>query len=237
MKILVVAYNAFSKQNANGLTLKMLLDSFLPAQLMQFYCGTEFPDFDFCSSYFRATDFDILKSFVGRGGAGEIQKSTVSLATQVKQTTSKKRTWLTSFLKKNNYNYIFRSVREILWKFSPWGKKRMLSWVKKERPDAIFYMIGDNIFLDRLVLNISKKLCIPFVLYNAEAYRIVDERTRKGVERIFYKKLKKSYSKLASLASFTIYNCDYLRSYYEEKYKSKNGIVVYNSFQMRLVML
>ena len=38
-KIAVFSYNAFSDQNANGKTLKELLNGFSKEELAQFYCG------------------------------------------------------------------------------------------------------------------------------------------------------------------------------------------------------
>ena len=65
-KILVISRDCFSQTNANGKTLESLLNSFEKDELMQFYTGVNNPDFEFCDSYFRVTDMQMMKSFFKR---------------------------------------------------------------------------------------------------------------------------------------------------------------------------
>lgn len=229
MKVLVLAYNAFSDQNANGKTLKALLHAFSPDELAQFYCGPEAPDFSCCKQYFRATDADAMKAFFGKSRADRLSPVLAEQVDAASAPMSQKQGKLLTFLKKHNYNFLFRSIREFVWCVSPWGKKKFYQWVKEFSPDALLYMVGDSRYLDKLVMHAAKKYDLPVVLYNCEAYRLIDLKERKGIERRFYRKAEKQYARLLRQTNLVVYNCDYLRECYERKYGVRRSFVAYNA--------
>ena len=70
----------------------------------------------------------------------------------------------------------------------------------------------------------------PLVLYNGEAYRIIDCRERHGLERIYYRSCQKYYVQLAKEARLVIYNSEMLKQNYENKYVFfGESVVAYNS--------
>lgn len=222
MRLLVLSYNGFSNQNANGKTLKMLLHGFRPDELAQFYCGAELPDPDFCKFSFHITDKQMLQSFFGKktnpifdGGAVRTEPVTMQPSPMLSNT-----------VRKHNYNFALRWFREILWMMAPWGKKKLWKWIKEYQPQALFYMCGESIFFDRLVMRISEKYHIPIAVYNCEAFRIVDWRERRGMERSFYKAVEKSYLKLNKKASRHVFNCELLQEAYHKKYPSADREII-----------
>lgn len=214
MKLLIMSYNGFSDQNANGKTLKMLLNGFQSDELTQFYCGAELPDPDFCKYSFHITDKQMLQSFFGKKINPIFDADTVRMET----VTNKPSPMLSSTVRKHNYNFALRWIREILWLMAPWGKKKLWKWIEESHPQAIFYMCGESIFFDRLVMQVSEKYHIPIAMYNCEAYRIIDWRERRGIERSFYKAVEKSYMKLSRKAALHIFNCELLQEAYHVKY-------------------
>ena len=66
-------------------------------------------------------------------------------------------------------------------------------------------MVGDSVFMDKLVLSVAIKYDIPVVLYNCEAYRLVNIKERKRLESLYYRRAEKSYRKLLSPLRF-LYN-------------------------------
>ena len=67
MRILVISNNSFSKTENNGKTLCSIFSGFEPNELAQLYFGVgEEPNEEFCSNYYRVTEFDILKSIYSR---------------------------------------------------------------------------------------------------------------------------------------------------------------------------
>lgn len=229
MKLLVISRDCFSKINANGKTLESLLCSFKREELMQFYTGVDNPDFDFCDSYFRITDMQMMKSFM-KPPIVTVEKvyNTVTSNTGTEQI-SESKIWTS--LKKLNYNFAVRYFREILWKVSPRWKKKFYQWIEKEQPSAIVYMVGDSFYLDNLVLNISKRYNIPVILFNVEAYRIINCKERTGFDRLYNKKSERSYEKMQKQSALTIYNCNLLKESYQKFYAiiEENAQIAYNA--------
>lgn len=230
MKLLVISRDCFSDINANGKTLKSLLNAFSPIELAQFYTGREYPDFEFCTSYFRITDMQMLFSFWKKCDLVIGNNSIVDTYSKENINKGKSKFW--SFVKRLNYNYFFRYIREILWFLSPRWRKLFEYWLTKEQPTAILYMVGDSFFLDKMVKTISLKFNIPIILYNVEAYRIINCRKRFGFDKLYNLISERSYKKLQHLSSFTIYNCNTIAEAYKNFYKFTNEVsyIAYNSF-------
>lgn len=212
-KVLVIAYNSFSDTNANGKTIKSLLSSFSPNEIAQFYCGGEKPDWSVTHNYFQITDVMMLKSFYKKMNYTPKEETT---SIHISNTT---RTSKYDKLRKHNYNFALRFIREFLWKFSYRWRKEFIKWVEEFKPEAIFYMVGDSVFMDKLVLSVATKYNIPIVLYNCEAYRLVNLRERKGLESLYYRRSENSYRRLLKYNKLhVIYNSQYLKAGYEAFY-------------------
>jgi len=230
MKLLIISRDCFSKTNANGKTLESLLCSFKKEELMQFYTGVDNPDFGFCYSYFRITDMQMMKSFI-KSPVVTVEKVCNTVALNIKsEQTSELKIWAS--LKKLNYNFAVRYLRELLWKVSPRWKKKFYQWIEKEHPTAIMYMVGDSFYLDNLVLNISKRYNIPIILFNVEAYRIINCKERTGFDCLYNKKSERSYEKIQKQSALTIYNCNLLKESYQKFYSisEENAQIAYNAY-------
>lgn len=229
-KLLVISYSGFSDSNANGKTLKALLCKWKNHELAQFYCGAEFEDTDFCSTFFHVTDKQMLKSFYKKKNSRVVNANKVERNKEFGTLSNTNDNALSSRIRKYNYNFFFRTLREYLWKVAPWGKREYREWVSNFSPSAIFYMVGESWFMDKLVLKTAKRHKIPIILYNCEAYRIVNPKDRKGFDRYYYKKVEKSYRKLIKSSQKIIYNCEFLMDAYQKKYGVHNDeLVVHNS--------
>ena len=221
--LLLFSHNGLSDTNANGITIKNLLSAYAPEEKVQFYCDTAAPDFSAASGFFRVTDVQAVKAC--------LLKKYQHIFTQPTEKKSAQR--IGGALKKRRYNYALKWLREWLWRFSPWGHCLLRRWIAEQNPDAIVYMVGESHFMDKLVLKTCKKTKKPLVLYHAEAYRLVDLRTRKFLERTYYKKAQRLYQKLNRTAKLIIYNSEPLRQDYERKYPAQaETMVAYNSAQL-----
>ncbi|MGN0841515.1 MAG: glycosyltransferase [Candidatus Ornithospirochaeta sp.] len=227
--ILVISYNSFSLKNANGMTILSLMSAYSKDNLIQFCRSADEKNFDFARSYFCVTDREMLSSFFFkkvRGIYDRPQNRTESSNMDMSVSSAE----LSKGLRKNNYNFVLRWLRELLWIIAPWGKRKLLKWVKENNPQAIVYMVGESISNDIDVLRIAKKCRIPLVLYNCEGYRTIDIDERKGIEKLFYKTVEKSYKKLQRLSGLVIYNCGYIMNRYQAMYKApEKSIIAYNS--------
>lgn len=233
-KVLLFSHSGFSNENANGITMKNLLSAWSSDEKAEFYCDVQPPDFTAADNYFRVTDIQMLTAFVGKKTVHIFSANTEDAKAVKTQTTdecgNERARRIPPWLKKRKYNFGLKWLREILWIISPWGHHKLDEWIKQISPDVLVYMVGESIFMDRLVLRVCRMTQKPLVLYNGEAYRIIDCRERHGLERIYYRSCQKYYVQLAKEARLVIYNSEMLKQNYENKYVFfGESVVAYNS--------
>lgn len=231
-KILLFSHSGFSDEDANGITMKNLLSAWTPEEKAELYCDVQKPDYSVACQYFRLTDMQVMKSFLGKKSRlvldynGEPQQECDMKAEHLGESANRIPIWL----KKLKYNFLLKWVREYMRLWGPWGQKTLAQWIDSVSPAVLIYMVGESIFLDKLVLKTCEKTGKPLVLYNGEAYRIIELSKRKGLEKAYYRKVERSYAKLDRRASLVIYNSELLKAEYMKKYAHPaKTIVAYNS--------
>ena len=89
-KILVISYNAFSKEGANGRTLEFLVSGFAPDNVGQIYFSAEHPDFSVCNSFWQIEEKALLKAFIKMKKAGcEVKRDCVQASPEVEEKINK----------------------------------------------------------------------------------------------------------------------------------------------------
>lgn len=228
-RLMVFSHSGFSDSEANGITMKNLLSAFSPQEKAEFYMDVQPADHSAAHRYFRVTDAQMVKAFLGKKSRHifEFDPNAETSAEKKSGSSPKK---IPVWLKKQKYNFAVKWLREQLWAISPWGHRRLEAFIDEFRPDALVYMVGESIFLDKLVLKTCDRLQVPLVLYNGEAFRIIDLKTRRGLERAYYRRVEKLYERLSRRAAMVIYNCEMLREDYEARYPHcAQAMVAYNS--------
>ncbi|MCD8142136.1 MAG: hypothetical protein LUD83_02470 [Clostridiales bacterium] len=225
-KLLLFAHSGLSDEDANGRTMKALLQAWSPEELAEFYCDVQPPDFTAAAHYFRVTDTEMLKAFFGKRISNPKAPSNAPSRTAPNRDAAPR---ISPWLKRQKYNFILKWAREYLWVLSPWGHQRLRDWIRAFDPDVILYMVGESLFTDRLVLDVAKLTGKPLILYHGEAFRIIDLNRRKGLERAYYQAAEARYGQLADRASLILYHSEYLRQAYEAQYPAcADGMVAYN---------
>lgn len=228
-KLLLFSHSCFSDENANGITMKNLLAAWPPEEKAEFYCDARYPDFSAAHAYFRVTDMQAIRSFFGKKSR-HCFRGPESPGEAGQKPASPGKAGIPGWLKKHKYNFLLRWLREYAWILGPWGKQEFRQWLTEVAPDVLVYMVGESIFLDRLVLRVCQETGKMLVLYNSEAYRLIDLSQRRGLERAYYRCLQNQYRRLAERASLVVYNSDLLKADYEERYPATAaGMTVYNS--------
>lgn len=229
-KLLVFAHSGFSDSDANGITMKNLLSGFAPEEKAEFYLDVQGPDFSAAHRYFRVTDTQMVKAFLGKKAQHIFAYTDEAQASSAPKKSAGSPKKIPTWLKKQKYNFWLKWLREQLWGISPWGHRCLKQWIDDFSPDAVVYMVGESIFMDKLVLKTCRRKNVPLVLYNGEAFRIIDLKKRRGLERAYYRRVEKLYEKLNDRAAMVIYNCEMLRADYEAKYpRVGKPLIAYNS--------
>lgn len=201
MKILVVSHNCFSKLYNNGKTLESIFSSFSKDTLAQIYFTENMqPDFDFCTSYFKITDINVLKSLL-KGGAdcGEILLPN-DRDLNKKGSGSSKGSKLFRFAKSKIDHLVL--FRDILWSFNSWKSKSLLHWSEKINPDVIFYVGGNFGFSHDIAFSLSKKFQIPLVSYFTDDY-LIYPKSKNLFDRIQKIRMKNFYNKTVKYSSLS----------------------------------
>lgn len=161
MKILSIAYNPYNNNN-NSKTMRSFFDG-VPAKDMAMLYLESFSevDYGFCDAYYRITDQDVLKSILNLSfrthNTHPRVKSAVAERDKIMTVASKNKTGL-------------RVFRELLWKFGTWNTKELNNWIEEQKPDIIFTLFGNNLFVHDIVVDVARRYNIPFVAYYTDDY-------------------------------------------------------------------
>lgn len=237
-KILLFSHSGFSDENANGLTMKNLLSAWSAEEKAEMYCDVQPPDYSAAHRYFRLTDMQVIKAFCGKKDRYVLDRDDDMQCSKQANVEKKVRSTaqeIPAWLRKHHYNFVLKWIREYMRILGPWWQSELQKWIEEIDPDVLVYMVGESIFLDKIVLKTVQKTGKPLVLYNGEAFRIIDISLRKGIERAYYRKVESLYEKLDRAASLVIYNSEMLKKNYQEKYDHHaDSIVAYNSADIQL---
>lgn len=236
-RVLVVSYNALSKENANGRTMEFLVHAFSKENLAQLFFSNENPDFSVCDKYYRVTEKQLLEAFLKRkkvGGA--VFPAKIPKNAKVVKAPAGKLDRINSIAKKNKGSNMVKFLRNSLWSLTrkQWFNSALDEWICNFSPDVILTVSGKSSCFHNIVLNMAKKYSLPVVVYHCEDYCFKNMYPRSFMYGRYIKGLKKSVDKLMKYASLAIYNSDAIKELYSAEY-STPSMVAYMSTDMQPV--
>lgn len=217
-RILCVCFNGLKSSNSNGRTLQNLLYSVKKEDLAVFYCSNDISDYSECSSYYRVTDSDLIKSLCGKK-VGKIIKPT--------EVENNNKGSIYNYSKQNRRNQAIRYFRQKLWGLNLWQNNNFWKCIENFKPEVILLFSGNNAFLDKIAWQISKKYNIPIVLFNCESYYLQKLKYNTFFGRINRHFCDRVFKKTMSKVSGVIYNTEKLQKDYDKIFPNKNSIVFY----------
>ena len=215
MKVLIISHNPITTFDAMGKTMLTLFSDYTKEELCQLYIYPTVPDVDKFNSYFRITDKDVIKSyFKFKVSSKEIENEEIASANGKLFENEED----TSLYRNKKNKKPFRMVsRDLMWKFSKWYNKTLKKWIEREKPTHIFLAPGNQKFIYRIALKISKKYNLPIITYICDDYYFV--KKAKGLcGKIQQKGLKKITVKLLKNTSQIITICDNLKENYQNTF-------------------
>lgn len=226
-KILVISYNAFSKEGANGRTLEFLVSGFAPDNVGQIYFSAEHPDFSVCNSFWQIEEKALLKAFIKMKKAGcEVKRDCVQASPEMEEKINK----IAEKAKKNKRSSFVKFLRGVLWTLGRrrWDNVEFRKWVKEFSPEVVLTMSGKNACFHNIARKIAKRLGVPLAVYHCEDYCFKNTNPHSLGYRAYIRGLKRSVDRLMRCASLAIYNSDALRYLYEKHYNTPS-VVAYMS--------
>ena len=216
MKVLIISHNPICTYDNMGKTILSLFSCFKKEEICQLYVYPSMPDADRCSSWYRITDREVLKSLRPFAGApGEEISMPGEDCTDLKAGKSKK----DMTQEQESLLYI---IRDIVWRISGWYSGKLRSWLDREDPGVIFLTPGSSRFIYDVAIKISQERNIPLVMYICDDFYFLDGKT--GIIRSFQMKmLRKKIRKTLERTCGIVTICEDMRRSYSREF----GLPVY----------
>ena len=226
MKVLLISHPSINTHNNMGKTMLSLIHAFKKEDVCQLYIYPMRPDIDKCSSFYRITDKDVLKScYKFRVLGKEIIPNDEDLSNHCLFENDVDRK---IYKNANNRKPIRMLARDLMWKFANWFNKGLKNWIEKEKPECIFLAPGYQTFIYNIALKISKKYNIPIITYICDDYYFVAPPTSL-LGKIHQYRLNKIINKLMNRTSLVITICDELAVSYNKEFGVETKTVMTGS--------
>ena len=212
MKVLILSHNCISNYNNMGKAMCSIFSKFKKDELCQFYLYPSIPDIDYCNSYYRLTDIDVIKSFFSFKKKGQvIDKNKINDQNMLYENDKEKKVYK---IKKSFFKVVFR---EFIWKFGFFNIKKIDNWILKEKPECIVFFPGNYLFSYDIALFLSRKYSIPIITYFMDNFYKI--KMKNPFEKIHQKMLEKKILKLVSLSSLNITLSNEMTDFYLKEFK------------------
>lgn len=217
MKVLIISHLPVATQNNMGKTFLSLFSQFGREELCQLYIYPAIPDVDRCSSFYRVTDKDILRSIVsGKKAGGEVNRALIGSSQGLYEHAEDE----TFYRSRKNKSALRRILRDMMWKMGHWYNGNLTAWLEKEKPDCIFVAPGAAKFCYDFALEIAGKRDIPVVSYICDEYYFV-RRPDEPLDRFRLKLLQRKMEKLMEESACVVTICDELKEAYGRRFGVK----------------
>lgn len=230
MNILVISNNCFAQNNSNGRILGCLFNGLKDVNIRQFHIVSGANDFNICNDFYHIGDKNAINSVFHFGGkiGKRIQMNTGVTSKITKSDFGNK-------VKKSAFTAL---VREIAWGLNKNVRPSIYSWIGTEVPDIVLLQAGDAGFMYKIAEDVSKHYDVPLVIFNTEFYYFeernwLDDKSNSILFKIFKFRLRKTIEKVMSHAKMSIYNSDWLKSKYDDRF-GKPSISIYQSSDVHL---
>lgn len=217
-KLLIISYNSLLSSNSNGRTMINLISSYPKDKIAQFYMSNDFPDYENCCKYYRITDMDVFKStFLLKEVGQEVNP-------KIKENLENGKVY--SEILKKRKNQMIRFFRQKMWDISFWKDEKFNHFIESFSPDVILLQSGNNAFIDKIAIDISKKRNIPVILFNFEDYYFHNLKKKTIFSLINKRYNDKQFRKTMKYVSGVIYNTEKIRNTYAEEFGEHKSIVI-----------
>ncbi len=215
MKVLIISHNAVSTHQSMGKTFCTLFSKFKKSELCQLYIYPTIPNIDFCDSYYRITDKDVLKGLFSRNVNGRmIGKEEISADSSLFENKKNE----SFYRNRKNYTSIRKLARDFMWSMSPWFNTNLKKWLDKQKITHIFIAPGGYKFIYDIALKCAKYLNVPIVTYECDEFFFVKKK-KNYFDRFQQFLLNRKIKMLMSKTSLIITISNDLKNLYEPYFR------------------
>lgn len=195
LKCLVMSHNPLSMKTNNGKTMAALLSKFSDEQLCQIYFTEGEADFRLCSSFYKISEENVLKSLFGsqKKNGKEVVREELENKYEREGDNKKKIPGL-DIIKKIVHSKTGRAIRSLCWAKAELFSEEMEKWLEKEKPQAVCLGIGDIPAFLELAYEICQKYKLPLFMIIGDDY-FSYERSYNIIYQIYLRKLRNAFRK------------------------------------------
>ncbi|MGD0801877.1 MAG: hypothetical protein ABR906_11225, partial [Terracidiphilus sp.] len=167
-KVLIVCHRAFNDKGGTGNTLASYFKQWNPDSLAEIFFHAELPCGPMirkCSRYYRVTDFDALRSVLGRQSCGHPVTSTDIAGATGKGDTSPSRLQQRVYeFGRKRYGSVML-LRDMMWRAARWRTDELNAWVDDFAPQVVFLNGGEYSFAYGIANYVATRCSAPLVVY------------------------------------------------------------------------
>jgi len=216
VKVLIISHTPITSYEAMGKTFTSLFGEFKKEELCQFFIHPSLPNVDYCNSYFRITDKDVLKSYFKFFKVNSREILPCDIDTKKKSLFENSSD--ESFYKNPKNRGSSRVLlRDLMWKMTRWYTKELDGWVKKEKPDCIFVAPGNAKFIYDVAIKISKKFNLPIVTYICDENYFVNN-INNILDKLRLRLIRQKTRQLMERTSHIVTICETLTELYSKEF-------------------
>lgn len=220
MKVLLISHNPISTFNNMGKTFLNMFSCFTPDELCQLYVRPTTPDVYMCSSYYRITDKQALKSvFFGTPG-GEVNKGEINRLIEKREEGE-----MPVPPSPVGIKYPLLLIRDLVWKCSRWYSKNLKYWIKRENPTCIFLSPGYSSFIYNIALRIAEDFNLPLYTYICDDYYFIN-KPHGIIGRIQFSMRKRATCKIMSKTKELVVISEELKSKYSDCFGVSASVIM-----------
>lgn len=213
--VLVISHTSFTKENSMGATLAAYLERYPAECISQLYIKEMLPNIPVCYRYFKITDGELL-SKVKHPFRTKVGTEIALSPSEMGAVKGSGAVADARGARKNRARGMI--LRDLLWSTRLWNTRRFRAWIKRVSPEVILVQPGDFGYLLKLATNLSKKLDIPLVVHQSEAYYLKPQQERTLAYRIYRRRFDRAYEKMMARASECVYLCEALERDYKKHF-------------------
>lgn len=225
-KVLVISHTSFTKSDSMGSTLASYFAKYDPNCIAQFYIKKMIPDIPVCKNYFCVTDREILHKVTHPFSAkiGSVMSLTAD--------GDGNRSAVADKLGSHKYRDLTMLARNVVWATGLWNNRKFKEWVQAFGPEIIMVQPGDFSYLIKMAVRLSRKLRIPLVVHQSEAYYLKEFEKKTLAYKLYRWDFARQYEKMMNHAKACIYLCDALKQDYD-RYFNTPSYTIMKSTQLK----
>lgn len=223
-KMLVISHTSFTASDSMGSTLAAYLSEYGADNIAQFYIKEMKPDIPVCNRYFCTTDKELVQKILhpAKTTVGKI----VALEKNVDGTIRAGSAAVADKKATGGNREFAMLLRNLVWSTGLWNNAGFKAWVKEFAPDVILVQPGDFSYLLKIAVTLSKKLDIPLIVHQSEAYYLKKYAKKSLIYRLYRRDFARQFRKMMDRASLCIYLCEALKEDYDKVFRTPSCAIM-----------